>query len=193
MQKVPQYPNGVRPPKMQKRLRLMRGPEPVHNFLIHKQYGVIATQGGRMKHPHFEMVRLSIGRALDISRMFAVWRVPAPWQPLSKRGIGVRLGGGKGAIDHYATPIRPGRVIMEIAGKCDFVEVKKMLDHVANNLPFKAIAVSQEMLEEMEKDKKALEESNMNPYSMQYCIQNNFSGCHKWLRPMDHKHFGKYL
>lgn len=39
--KVPTYPSNLRPFKMQKRLRYMRGPELVHNFLLHKQYGVI--------------------------------------------------------------------------------------------------------------------------------------------------------
>lgn len=41
MDKVPQYPPTIRPPKMQKRLRLMRGPETLHNFLVHRQYGII--------------------------------------------------------------------------------------------------------------------------------------------------------
>lgn len=41
MEKVPQYPAGLRPPKMQKRLRYMRGPEVVHNFLLYKQYGIM--------------------------------------------------------------------------------------------------------------------------------------------------------
>lgn len=59
MQKVPQYPNNLRPPKMTKRLKLMRGPETVHNFLVHEQYGIMATQGGRLKHNHFEMMRMS--------------------------------------------------------------------------------------------------------------------------------------
>lgn len=191
--KVPQYPNGIRPPKMQKRIALMRGPEPIHNFLIHKQYGVIAQQGGRMKHNHFEMIRLSIGRAMDTSRMFAIWRVPAPWQPLTKKGIGVRMGSGKGSIDHYATPIRAGRVILEMSGQCEFEEVKKMLNHAAVNLPFKAIAVSQEMLDEMEAEEKKKQQSNLNPYTKQYVIQNNLNGCHNWLKPIDHKHFGKYV
>lgn len=123
MQKVPNY-NNIRPPRMQKKLILMRGPDVEHNTqLVHKQFGVIALQGGRIKHPHIEMARLSIGRKLDTSRMFAVWRIPEPWQPLHKRGIGIRLGGGKGSIDHYASPIKAGRVILEIAGNCEFNEV----------------------------------------------------------------------
>ena len=41
MYKVPIYPPTVRPYKMQKRLRLMRGPETIHTELLHKQYGVM--------------------------------------------------------------------------------------------------------------------------------------------------------
>ncbi|CAG9585601.1 unnamed protein product [Danaus chrysippus] len=39
--KVPLYPPNLKPPKMQKRLRYMRGPETVHNTLQLKQYGVV--------------------------------------------------------------------------------------------------------------------------------------------------------
>lgn len=60
VEKVPQYPPNMKPPKMQKRLRLMRGPELIHNTLLHKQYGIIATGGGRMRHGFFEMIRLSM-------------------------------------------------------------------------------------------------------------------------------------
>lgn len=39
--RVPNYSNSqIRPPKMHKMLDLMRGPETVHNKLIHKQYGI---------------------------------------------------------------------------------------------------------------------------------------------------------
>lgn len=39
------------------------------------------------------------------------------------QGQGQRMGGGKGNIDHYVTPIRSGRIIIEIAGHCEYVEV----------------------------------------------------------------------
>lgn len=39
--RVPTYSNTqIKPPKMYKMLNLMRGPELVHNKLIHKQYGI---------------------------------------------------------------------------------------------------------------------------------------------------------
>lgn len=39
--KVPQLPVAMKPPKSKKRLELMRGPEPIHNKLIHQQYGIM--------------------------------------------------------------------------------------------------------------------------------------------------------
>lgn len=33
------------------------------------------------------------------------------------------MGGGKGAIDHYVTPVKAGRVIIEVGGHCEFFEV----------------------------------------------------------------------
>lgn len=33
------------------------------------------------------------------------------------------MGGGKGSIDHYVTPIKAGRVIIEVGGHCEFFEV----------------------------------------------------------------------
>ncbi|KAJ6638833.1 39S ribosomal protein L16, mitochondrial [Pseudolycoriella hygida] len=193
LEKVPQYPANIRPPKMQKRLRLMRGPELVHNQLIHKQYGIIALGGGRMRHGLFEMIRMSIARKLDVNTMFAIWRVPAPWQPITKKGQGQRMGGGKGAIDHYVTPIKAGRVIVEVGGTCEFKEVSRFLNRIAKKCPFKAMAVSQEMMEQMAAEEARIERENINPYTKKYVIQNNLSGCHRWLSPFDHKWFGKHL
>ncbi|XP_055535227.1 39S ribosomal protein L16, mitochondrial isoform X2 [Wyeomyia smithii] len=193
MDKVPLLPSNMKAPKLQKKLKLMRGPELVHNSLLHKQYGIVATGGGRLRWGHFEMMRLGIGRKMDTSRMFAIWRVEAPWQPITKKGQGQRMGGGKGAIDHYVTPIKSGRIIVEMAGKCEFAEVKPILELVCHKLPFKAMVVSHDMLEEMKHTEERLKRENLNPFTLKYVIQNNFGGCHKWLSPVDHKWFGKYI
>lgn len=170
----------------------MRGPEPVHNFLQHKQYGIIALGGGRLKWNHFEMTRMTMLRKLDHNRMFAIWRVEAPWQPVTKKGQGQRMGGGKGAIDHYVSPIKAGRVILEVGGKCEYIEVKDVLEKLANIMPFKAMAVSQEILDKMKEREQWEEENNQNPYTMKYIIQNNMGGCHKWMSPFDLRYLGKY-
>uniref|UniRef100_A0A1B6LIN4 Large ribosomal subunit protein uL16m n=1 Tax=Graphocephala atropunctata TaxID=36148 RepID=A0A1B6LIN4_9HEMI len=193
MPRVPTMPPQTKAFKMQKNLKFMMGPEEVHNKLIHKQYGIIALTGGRLRSGHFEMIRLTLGRKIDTKRMFLVYRVDPPWQPVTKKGQGQRMGGGKGAIDHYVTPIKANRVIVELAGRCDFDEVKGMLHQVAHILPFKAMAVSHEMLEEMEVKEKLDEARNINEYTMKYIIQNNMGFAKRWCRRGDYKHFGKYI
>ncbi|XP_023950384.1 39S ribosomal protein L16, mitochondrial [Bicyclus anynana] len=191
--KVPLYPPNLKPPKMQKRLRYMRGPEELHNTLQLKQYGVMATGGGRLRHEHFEMARLQVARRLDLKRMFAIWRVDPPWQPITKKGQGQRMGGGKGAIDHYVTPIKAGRIILEVAGKCEYAEVKDMLRIVSERLPFKAEPVSQEILEKKAEDEKWREENNHNKYTLKYIMLNNMGGCHRHMSRYDHRWHGKYI
>ncbi|CAL8074837.1 unnamed protein product [Orchesella dallaii] len=192
MEKVPPYPAGMRPPKMQKNLKFMRGPELVHTDFIHGQYGIVAQAPGRLVHGHYEMLRLTIGRKIDASRMFAIWRIDPPWQPVTKKGQGKRMGGGKGAIDHYVTPVKHGRVILEIGGRCEFEEVKPILKEVIGKLPFKAIGVSQQMLDEMRIKERELEASNINPYTLKYVIRNNMGKSHLWISPNDRKYFGKH-
>lgn len=68
-----------------------------------------------------------------------------------------------------------------------------MLTHVANNLPFKAIAVSHEMMEEMAAQEEKNNQDNLNPYTKKYVIQNNLNACHDWLKPIDHHFFGEYV
>lgn len=85
-----------------------------------------------------------------------------------------------------------GRIIVELAGYCEFAEVKDYLDDIAMKLPFKAMAVSQDILEEMKQKEKYEEENNANPFTMKYIIQNNMGGCHQWLSPVDLKWFGKH-
>lgn len=103
------------------------------------------------------------------------------------------MGGGKGAIDHYVTPIKAGRIIMELGGKCEFQEALPFLREVAEKLPFKARAVSQEMLEQEALQEKELAAANINPYTAEYVIRNNMGGCWKWISPYDKKWFFKYV
>lgn len=85
-----------------------------------------------------------------------------------------------------------GRIIIEVGGYCEYAEVKDFLHDVAMKLPFKAMAVSQEIMDEMKRKEIEDEKNNTNPYTMKYVIQNNMGGCHSWLSPFDLKWLGKY-
>lgn len=73
-----------------------------------------------------------------------------------------------------------------------FKQVKKTLEEIAHKLPFKAMAVNQDILDEMKEQEKYIEDNNENPWTMKYIIQNNLGGCHKWISPVDKLWFGKY-
>jgi large subunit ribosomal protein L16 len=192
MEKIPQPLYGMRMPKMPKNLIDIRGPEEVHTFLVHKQFGIRALQGGNMHHGHFEMVRNGINRKMEESRMFAIWRIDAPWKPITRKGQGHRMGGGKGSIDHYVTPVKGGRIIMEMGGECSFREVFPILQRIAWKLPFKADVVSEESLADEKRLGQQLAEENLNPFSFEYCIQHHSMGCRSWLSPYDYYWHGKY-
>ena len=151
-----------------------------------------ATGGGSLRWGHLEMIRLTINRKMDESRMFAIWRVEQPWKSVTKKGQGHRMGGGKGAIDHYVFPLRAGRIIVEMGGHCEFEEVEQILTQVARILPFRARVVTRAMMEEEAEKAAELEAKNVNPFTFRYCAKHNMLGCHKWLSPYDFKWHGKY-
>lgn len=97
-----------------------------------------AMGGGYLHWGHLEMIRLTINRKMDSRTTFARWRINNPYKPITRKGLGQRMGGGKGAIDHYVTPVRCGRFIVEVGGKVEFGEVEAILTEVAKKLPFPA-------------------------------------------------------
>lgn len=191
--KVPQLSGNVKPYKSPKKLIDIRGPELTHNELLHKQYGIIALGGGRMRFAHFEVIRLGLGRIINKRRMFLTWRVPAPWKSVTKKGQGKRMGGGKGSIHHYVSPVKAGRVIVELAGHCEYEEVRHELSVIASKMPFKAIAVSQQLLLQNDEIKEWRKKKNENSLTYEYCIRNNIQNCHHWCSPYDKIWFGEYL
>ena len=45
-----------------------------------------------------------------------LWIRIFPDKPVTRKGTEVPMGGGKGSVDHYAFPIKPGRIIFELDG-----------------------------------------------------------------------------
>ncbi len=198
LQPMPKTPSffiqgNVRPPKEVRNIYKMQGEELVHNRLQLEQFGIVAIHGGRIQHKHFEVMRADVNRWLINGQSFAIWRVDAPNQPVTIHGSGKKLGGGKGAIKHYVTPVKAGRVILEVAGNVMWQEVQPWLSKVARKLPFDALAVSQNLLERLDAEEKRLEETNDNPYSFEYLVRNNTFGCRQGLSWRDKLWFGKFI
>jgi large subunit ribosomal protein L16 len=162
---------------MTKKLKLIRGPEMVHNKLIHKQYGIIALSGGQLKFGHYNMIQTIVGKNLNYDKSFCIWRIDPPNRSVTKHGQGKKLGGGKGTIDHYMYPVKRGRVIIEVGGNISFQEVSRMLQQISEKLPFPAKVVNQEMMENFEKEEEKLQVENVNKLRWEWAIKNNLLNC----------------
>jgi large subunit ribosomal protein L16 len=45
-----------------------------------------------------------------------LWIRVFPDKPVTTKGVEVPMGGGKGSVSHYVFPLKPGRIIFELAG-----------------------------------------------------------------------------
>lgn len=103
------------------------------------------------------------------------------------------MGGGKGSIDHYVTPIKAGRIIVELGGRCEFAQAYPFLREVAEKLPFRAKVTSYEEMEAEKQNEIEKFNSNLNPYTSEYVIKNNMGGVHDWISYYDKKWFFKHV
>jgi large subunit ribosomal protein L16 len=87
-------------------------------------YGLQATEGGYLTARQIEAGRRALTR--EIRRRGKIWICIFPDKPITRRPAEVRMGGGKGAVDHWAAVIKPGRVLFEMDGIEEEVAVKAL-------------------------------------------------------------------
>lgn len=98
--------------KMQKGTH--RGLSKAASFLDFGDFGMQALDRGRLTHNQIEACRVAITRFFD--RRGKVWIRIFPDKSVSKKPAETRMGKGKGAPDHWAAVIRPGRILFEVGG-----------------------------------------------------------------------------
>ena len=62
-----------------------------------------------------------------------VWIRVFPDKPVTRKGAETPMGGGKGAVDHYVVPVRPGRMLFEVEG-ISVEDAKEALRKAADKL-----------------------------------------------------------
>ncbi|MBM3250767.1 MAG: 50S ribosomal protein L16 [Candidatus Nealsonbacteria bacterium] len=65
-----------------------------------------------------------------------LWIRVFPDKPITKKGTEVPMGGGKGGVEYYVFPLRPGRIIFEIEGIPE-KEAREAFKKAADKLPVK--------------------------------------------------------
>ena len=77
-------------------------------------YGLKAMGTTRITNRQIEAARVVMTR--HMKREGQVWIRIFPDKPITKKPQEVRMGKGKGALDHYVAVIKPGRILFEIDG-----------------------------------------------------------------------------
>lgn len=98
------------------------------------EFGLMAVEPGKISSRQIEAARIALTR--KTKRGGQVWIKIFPDTPISKKPAEVRMGSGKGAVDHYTAKIRPGRILYEMAGVDKSVAIEA-LELAAAKLPIR--------------------------------------------------------
>ena len=82
--------------------------------LSYGSYGIKALEPAWLNSKQIESARRTITNFLK--RSGRLWIRVFPDKPITIRPPETTMGGGKGSVDHYVFPVRPGRIIFEIDG-----------------------------------------------------------------------------
>ena len=77
-------------------------------------FGLKAITRGRLTNRQIEAARIAMTRYMK--REGNVWIRIFPDKPITAKPLEVRMGKGKGALDHYVAQIKPGRILFEMDG-----------------------------------------------------------------------------
>jgi len=97
------------------------------------EYGLQAIGSGWMTARQIEAARRAITRS--IRRGGKVWIRIFPDKPVTSKPAETRMGGGKGAPDHWVAVIRRGRILFELAG-VEESAAKEAMRLASGKLPF---------------------------------------------------------
>ena len=97
-------------------------------------FGLMAMEAKWISARQIEAARRAVIRYLKKGGKF--WIRIFPDKPVTKKGTEVPMGGGKGGVDHYVFPIRPGRIMFELEGVKEDV-AREAFGTAADKLPIK--------------------------------------------------------
>jgi len=104
--------------------------------------GLKATTESWVTSRQIESARRAMTRF--VKRGGTIWIRIFPDHPVTMKGSKMPMGKGKGAVDHYMTPVRPGTILFEMDGVPE-ATAREALELAAYKLPLKARVVTKEL------------------------------------------------
>ena len=91
-----------------------RGKATRGNVVSDGEYALQAVEAGLITTNQIEAARVAMTRY--IKRGGKVWIKIFPDKPITRKPADTRMGKGKGAVEFWVAPVKPGRVMFEMAG-----------------------------------------------------------------------------
>ena len=133
-------------PKRKKHRKLQkgrnRGQATRGTTVSHGEFGLQAVEAGLITGNQIEAARVAMTRYMR--RDGKVWIKIFPDKPITKKPAETRMGKGKGAPEYWVAPVKPGRVMFEIAGVSE-TTAREALRLAKNKLPVKTKFVMKEV------------------------------------------------
>lgn len=104
-------------------------------------YGLKALEAAWIDSRQIEAARRAISNYVE--REGRVWIRIFPDKPVTKKPPEVTMGSGKGAVDHYVVPVKPGRILFEMDGVAEET-AREALRLAGHKLPVKTKVVIKE-------------------------------------------------
>ena len=112
----------------------MRGEAKGGKTVTFGEFGLQATESHWITNRQIEAARIAMTR--HMKRGGQVWIKIFPHLSYTSKGVGVRMGNGKGTPDGWVAPVKRGKVMFEVAGVPEEV-AREALRLASNRLPVK--------------------------------------------------------
>ncbi len=123
----------------------MKGNAERGNQLSYGTFGIKSLESEFLTARQIEAARIAATRYMK--REGSLWIMIFPDKPITKKPLEVRMGKGKGAVEHYVAVIKPGRMLFEVSG-VSLETAKEALRLAAQKLPVKTKFVMSRELQE---------------------------------------------
>lgn len=120
-----------------------RGFATAGNQVSFGDYGLKATTRGQLTQRQLEAARRAMSR--HIKRGGKIYIRVFPDKPISRKPLEVRMGSGKGNVEYWVAPIKPGFVLYEMDGVTEEV-AREAFRLAAAKLPFRTTFVSRTVM-----------------------------------------------
>jgi len=136
-------------PKKTKYQKMMRNRGSLKGYsqrghrLAFGEFGLKVMDRGEISARQLEAARRTISH--ETKRIGKMWIRVFPDKPITQKGAEVPMGSGKGSVDYWVVPVKPGRIMFEVSGITEET-AREAFRKASAKLPFKTKFVSHEIV-----------------------------------------------